>query len=184
MNDKSQTVSVVIDRTVLTGKVEEFERYQKNIIEAAMQFPGFAGMDVINPEGNNRYLLLFRFDTQEELDVWSASEPRNYWVEKIDQIVEQPTELIALTGLETWFFLSKTSRFVPPPKYKMSFVTYLALAPTVMIFNLLFGQYFSFMPERWLIFATGPFIVVLMTYLAMPIMTRVFKSYLYASHSP
>lgn len=183
MNSNTPTVSVVIDRTVRSGKVAEFKRYQRSIIDAASKFPGFVGMDVVNPEGNNRYLLLFRFRSREELDAWSASTIRNFWVKKIDRVVQKPTELIALNGLETWFYLSSTERFVPPPKHKMGIVTYLALAPTVVIFNLLFGQFFSFMPEKLSIIATGPFIVLLMTYLAMPLMTKLFRNFLYTNNA-
>ncbi len=179
MENIDKTVSVVVDRTVLPGKVNEFEGYLKNIIDAASKFPGYMGSDVINPEGNHRYILVFRFASQEELDDWSASEPRNFWVNKIDQVIEKPTELITLTGLETWFYLSKANNFVPPPKYKMAIITYLAIAPTIMIFNLLFGQYFSSVPQHLSIFVTAPFIVILMTYLVMPIMTKLFKNYLF-----
>ena len=181
--NKNKTVSVIVDRTVLPGKTGEFEEYLKNIIEASSQFSGYIGTDVINPEGDNRYILAFRFNSQEELDVWSASEPRNFWVDKIDQVIESPTELITLTGLETWFYLSKRNHFIPPPKYKMAVITYLAIAPTIMIFNLLFGQFFSVIPSHLSIFVTAPFIVILMTYLVMPLMTRLFKNFLYTKES-
>ena len=177
MEDKG--VTVVVDRTVLPGKVEEFESYLKSIIAAASEFPGHMGADVINPEGGNRYILVFRFASQEQLDNWSASDQRNHWVNKIDEVIEKPTELITITGMETWFYLPKAKQFVPPPKYKMAIVTYLAIAPTIMVFNGLFGDFFAVIPLPFTIFATAPFIVILMTYLVMPAMTKLFRGFLF-----
>lgn len=175
----NDSVSVVVDRTVLPGKIAEFEEYLKQIIVAASTFPGYLSSDVINPQADSRYILIFRFASQQQLDDWSNSEPRSFWVTKIDQVVEKPTQLQTITGLETWFFLSKGEKFVPPPKHKMAFVTYLAIAPTFMLFNLLFGQFFSAIPQPFDIFAKAPFVVVLMTYLVMPTMTKLFKPFLF-----
>lgn len=179
MGDQNQSVSVVVDRTVLPGRINEFEGYLKSIIAAASKFSGHLGADVINPEGGNRYILVFRFASQAELDLWSNSEQRNYWVNKINQVIEKPTELLTISGMETWFYLPKTEKFVPPPKYKMALVTYLAIAPTIMVFNWLFAGVFSAIPQPFTIFVTAPFIVLLMTYLVMPLMTRLLRKFLF-----
>lgn len=179
MQNANTPVSVVVDRKVLPGKVDEFKKYIEQIIGASSQFPGYLGTDVINPEGNSRYIIVFRFSTKNELDNWTSSEERQFWVKKIDEVIEKPTKLISLTGMETWFFLSKDSNFIPPPKYKMAIVTYLAISPTLMCFDLLFGQYFSSLPKYLVFFVTSPFIVVLMTYAVMPLMTKLFRKFLY-----
>lgn len=184
MKNKDATVSVVVDRTVLPGKAAEFENYLRSIIEASSNYPGCLGTEVINPTGDNRYILVFRFASQKELDDWSASDDRNFWVNKIDQVIERPTQLNTLTGFETWFYLSKPNNFVPPPRYKMALVTYLAIAPTIMLFNLLFGHFFMAIPEPFTIFVSAPFIVIIMTYVVMPAMTKAFKNFLYPKNQP
>jgi antibiotic biosynthesis monooxygenase (ABM) superfamily enzyme len=172
-------VTVVVDRTVLPGKAAEFETYLDAIRAAAEAFPGSLGSEVIQPGGGDRYILVFRFASQKELDAWSASEPRNHWVDKIDQIIEAPTKLIAISGLETWFYADEAKGFRPPPKFKMALITYIAIAPTIMLFNLAFGRFFEFAPSPWTIFLTAPFIVLLMTYLVMPAMTKLFSGFLF-----
>ena len=179
MENTHSTVSVVVDRVVLSGKRQEFEGYLKNIIKASSEFSGYLGTEVISPQGDNRYILIFRYASQEELDDWSSSEARDFWIKKIDQVIEEPSKLTTLTGLETWFCLAAPDKFVPPPKYKMVMVTYLAIAPTVTVFNLLFAPYFSSIPTHLVIFVTAPFIVTFVTYVAMPMLTRLFKHYLY-----
>ena len=177
-------VTVVVARTVLPGKAAEFETYLDKIRAAAAEFPGFLDSEVIQPEDGDRYILVFRFASQAELDAWSASEPRNHWVGKIDQIIEEPTKLIAISGLETWFYADKGKGFLPPPKFKMALITYLAIAPTIMLFNLVFGRFFDFVPGPFTIFVTAPFIVLIMTYLVMPLMTKIFRGFLFPHSGP
>lgn len=173
-------VSVVVDRTVLSGKVKEFESHIKSIIQVAKGFSGYLGADIINPDNGNRYIVVFRFASQTELNTWSVSKERRYWVNKIDEVIEKPPESIAVTGMETWFYLTKTDKFVPPAKYKMAIVTYLAIAPIIMFFNVFLGTFFSsIVPQPFTIFISAPFVVLLMTYLVMPMMTKIFSFFLF-----
>ena len=173
-------VSVVVDRNVLPGKTKEFEKYVESIIEASSHFPGYMGTDVINPDGENRYIVVFRFALKEQLQVWTSSKERSKWIERIDQVIEKPTKLIPLTGLETWFVLSKSNKFSPPPKHKMAIVVYLAISLTLTVFDFLFGKYFALIPIPLKFWVTSPFTVVIMTYLVMPIMSKVFKKFLFS----
>lgn len=179
-HNKQNVVSVVVDRTVQSGKILEFESYLKGIIAAAHKFSGYLSADVINPDNSNRYIVVFRFASQAELDAWSVSTQRAYWIRKIEHVLEKPTELLAITGMETWFYLSKKDHFIPPPKYKMAIITYFAIAPIIMLFHVAFGDFFSqYVPQPFTIFITAPFIVLLMTYAVMPIMIKVFKNFLF-----
>ncbi|WP_300526909.1 antibiotic biosynthesis monooxygenase [Maricaulis sp.] len=180
MSQTETSVTVVVDRTALPDKIAEFEEYLTRIRAAAAEFPGFLDSDVIHPEGTHRYILVFRFASQQQLDDWSASKPRCHWVEKIDQVVEEPTKLITLTGLETWFYAPGGETYTPPPKYKMAIISYLAIAPTIMVFNLIFGRFLVDIPGYLAIYITAPFIVLLMTYAVMPLMTKLFQGWLFA----
>ena len=179
---EKKTVTVVIDRRVLPGKEELFEQYQHRLIEAASGFQGHQGAEILRPDGNNRYILVFRFSSQELLDTWSGSEVRNHWVSKIDEIIEEPPRFQTITGLETWFTLKGQKAISPPSRLRMAFVTYLAIAPTIMVFNLLFGRLFEDIPETFRILAQAPFIVILMTWMVMPFMTKIFRSFLFPDH--
>ncbi len=176
----SQTpVSVVVDRNVLPGKTDAFVKYIESIIEASSYFPGYIGTDVINPDGENRYIVVFRFASKKQLETWTSSQERAYWINKIDRVIEKPTKLITLTGLETWFVLSDSNRFSPPPKHKMVVVVYLAIALTLTGFDFVLGPYFASIPIPFKFWVTSPFVVVIMTYLVMPIMTKVFNKFLF-----
>ncbi len=180
-NDRASEapISVIVDRNVLPGKTKEFEEYVQKIIEASSRFPGYIGTDVINPDKENRYIVVFRFASKEQLETWTSSQERAYWIHKIDRVIEQPTKLVSLTGLETWFVLSKSNRFSPPPKHKMAVVVYLAISLTLTVFDFFFGDYFASIPIPLKFWATSPFIVIIMTYLSMPILTKAFKKFLF-----
>ena len=86
-----------------------------------------------------------------------------------------------MTGLETWFAVnSAVSRpMIPPPRYKMAIVTWIAIFFLIVIVNLLFGSFLASLSMlfRSLVLTVG--LVILMTYAVMPRMTRLFSWWLY-----
>ena len=64
------------------------------------------------------------------------------------------------------------------PKYKLVLITYFALAPTVVLFQLLLGWIFKEIPQPFTIIASGPFIVFLMIYVSMPLTKRLLRRWL------
>lgn len=176
---EKQVVSVIVDREVIPSKKEEFEENLKGIIKESEKFPGYIDTHVVYPEGDNRYKVLFRFDSEENLEKWVGSEERAYWVEKIDQLLVKPIELQVITGLETWFAIPGHKTITPPPRYKMAIVTWLAITPLLIAFNYLFGPYLIQLPLVLRFVVSTPFIVLIMTYLLMPSLTKLFRRWLY-----
>lgn len=175
-----EAVSVVVERKVLPGKQAEFEKILKGIIQACSRWKGYLGTHVTKPTNNdNKYLAVFRFDSQENLNAWIHSQEREDWVVQIDHLIEEPTSLQFITGLETWFTLPGKPILTPPPRYKMAIVTWLAITPLLICFSLIFGEYLSQFPVILRFFLTTPWIVLIMTYLWMPFMTKMFRRWLY-----
>ena len=61
----------------------------------------------------------------------------------------------------------------------MVVVVYLAIALTLTGFDFVLGPYFASIPIPFKFWVTSPFVVVIMTYLVMPIMTKVFNKFLF-----
>lgn len=57
----------------------------------------------------------------------------------------------------------------------MVVVVYLAISLTLTVFGFFFGDYFASIPIPLKFWTTSPFIVAIMPYLVMPIMTKAFK---------
>ena len=176
-----QPVSVIIDRNVVSGKQAEFEVLLEGITEAASRRKGYLGAKVTKPksEGGHHYQIVFGFDSQEHLDIWIQSEDRKKWVEQIDSILQEPTHVHFVTGLETWFCLPGTTTMTPPPRYKMAVVTWIAITPLLTAFNYFLGPALSDLPLALRLACTSPMIVLIMTYGVMPLMTKLFRGWLF-----
>jgi antibiotic biosynthesis monooxygenase (ABM) superfamily enzyme len=175
------SISILVDRQVSEGNKEAFEKLLEEIIDASRKFPGYEETEVIKPKSDedHSYRVLFRFDTQEHLDNWVNSNERLELVEKIDKLLTHPTRLQALTGLETWFTLPGHKTITPPPRYKMAIVSWIAITPLLMAFNYLFGEHFTKLPFVLRFALSTPWIVLIMTYFWMPLMTKIFRFWLY-----
>lgn len=177
----NKPISVVVERKVLPGEEQAFEAYLKEIITACSTFPGYLGTDVIaldnKQAGTNR--VVFRFDSMAHLKDWESSDSRKNLIAKIDSVIESPSKLQVLSGLETWFVVHDKQAIMPPPKYKMAVVVWSAITPLLVVFNLIFApilNQFNLIPR---ILISSPIIVFIMTYLLMPLFTKIFKSWLY-----
>lgn len=181
MADDNLPVSVLVDRHVLAGKKAAFENALKGIVEASRQFRGFMGSDVILPEDEDQshYRVIFRFQTREQLRQWENSAERLYWIEIIDKLTHKPTELKIITGLETWFALPRAKKITPPPRYKMAIITWVAITPLLIVFNLLTQPLLGKLSMIPKICISTPIIVLIMTYLLMPYLVKLFAQWLY-----
>lgn len=182
---QKKPVSVVIDREVLPGNKETFEAALKGIIEACKTFPGYLGTDVHLPESmdDRHYRIVLRFASLDELHHWENSAQRRHWIEIIDKLITAPTKWQKICGLETWFALPKAKYIVPPKRHKMAVVTWLAITPLLIVFNFLTQPLLGQLPMITRVICSTPFIVLLMTYLVMPFMAKLFAKWLYPNNA-
>ena len=112
---------------------------------------------------------------------------RNEWLQKGRKLVEADPHVQKLTGLEFWFtpyFNDESLPMIPlqpPPRYKMVIVTIpvisillLTLVPQIHILTELLSIPF---PIRLVIAIT--ITVLLMTYVIMPLLTKLLKPWLF-----
>ena len=145
------------------------------------------GIDIIRPTNNSRskskYVIIFRFNKYENLEKWEKSSIRKEWLQKSNDLAEPDFEVQKLTGLEFWFtpYLKESSYLIPlkpPPRYKMVLVT----IPIISFMLLTLVPQMRVLTEMLLIpYAIRLVIaititVLLMTYVIMPLITRLLKS--------
>ncbi|PSF39315.1 hypothetical protein C7H19_00565 [Aphanothece hegewaldii CCALA 016] len=174
-------VTVSITRRVKPGCEKAFEEFVSGITAAAMTFEGHLGATIIRPSNPAipEYRVIFKFDRRSNLEKWENSECRRQWLarEKV-LIVGSPVREV-LTGLETWFTLPAYQEIIPPPRYKMAAITFIAIFPLIKIVSYSFKPVLVSLPSLLQeMMATG-LIVLLMTYVVMPRMTRLFAFWLY-----
>jgi antibiotic biosynthesis monooxygenase (ABM) superfamily enzyme len=189
-------ITVIVTRTAKKGRIKEFEDWMDGIVHESLKFEGHLGVNVIRPieQSKPEYVIIFRFNTLDNLLKWEKSQARKDWLEKSKDVVEGEDKVQKFTGLEFWFTPSSPYRAkhdannnedtspLPmnvPPRYKMAIVTV----------GIIFVLLYTLLPEIRQLTETLPLLlsdllgviimVLLMTYLIMPSVTRLLKSWLY-----
>ncbi len=178
-----EIVTVIVSRRVKLGREKEFEEWAVGISLEAQKFEGFLGTKNIQPSSitNFNSVVIIKFDRYKNLKKWEDSPIRANWIKKSASFTEGDVHIQKLTGLEYWFTLPKTPLQTPPPRYKMAIVTFLALFPTINFVNLILKP----LPDifQGIVYLAISVIVsvILMTYVIMPLMIRLFKPWLFKS---
>jgi hypothetical protein len=174
-------VTVVAVHRVKPGKEKAFEETMSGLIKAAMTFDGHLGANVLRPTdpAEPQYHIIFKFNRMSNLRRWEASEVRRTWLIRLAELTQESLPFQILTGLETWFTLPAQRAVVPPPRYKMAVITWLAIFPLIVGINILFGSFLNSLPMLLRSLILTVMLVLLMTYVVMPRMTRLFARWLY-----
>ncbi|MGK7914545.1 MAG: antibiotic biosynthesis monooxygenase, partial [Prochloraceae cyanobacterium] len=147
-NSQDPPVTVSVFRRVKPGYVRAFEEFLSGIINGSMTFQGHLGTNVFRNSDptNPEYLIVFKFDRQSNLRRWEESECRRKWLSHIESLTVGSPAIEILTGLETWFTISPRKPIVPPLRYKMATLTWIAIFPLVNIINVLLGSILNPLP--------------------------------------
>ena len=177
---RDDPVTVLVTRRPIPGAEEAFETYLKGITEAASVQPGHLGSTIFRPSGGKdpAYRILFRFDKRSNLERWENSEERAKWHDVASQ-VSQPRETQVECGLEAWFTVPNCDVPAHPAKIKMALVVWLGIFLIVSSLSLILMPFIEHWPMLWrTLFFTGV-VVALMTWVVMPLLTRLFSRWLY-----
>ena len=177
----SEPVTVVISRRVRPGHEAKFERLSGEMSDAASVFPGNMGANIFRPSSaaDPEYRVIFKFRTAADLERWNLSTERAEYLAQIESLLEVPSKVEAMEGLITWFSLPGQNPVQPPPKYKMTLVSWLALWPTVTLIFWLLGDVLVAIPLVPRIMMVTAVVMVLMSYVLMPRFTRWFAFWLF-----
>jgi hypothetical protein len=176
------SVTVLVTRTVIEGREDDYEAGVRSAAEAARSFPGHQGVHLVRPrDGSRVYTLVFRFDSAAHLAAWEASAERLAWVRRADALCAD-ARVQQLTGLEGWF-QTPAPGLRPPPRWKMVLVSFSVAFPTIQVLQALVTPRLSALPELARGAVVGFLMVLFMTYVAMPFVTRRLAGWLYADPS-
>jgi uncharacterized protein len=170
----------VITRVVKPGREKAFEEWLHGISQEAARFPGHLSATIFRPPaGGRKYTIVLQFDRDEKLQNWLRSDRRREWIERVRALEEVPEHREEATGLEHWFTLPGKPEIPPPPRHKMALLVALAAYPTVLALHVVLSPILSRVP-----YALGALIgtvclVLVLTYLVMPNVTRAFHRWLY-----
>lgn len=182
-----RAVTVLIARRVLPAAVPEFEAAMQGMLAAAEHFPGHLGGQVVSPQevGDAAepllYHVVFAFDNEAHLAAWQKSSERAHWLEQVLPHTVGTQQLHRVSGLDYWFAAPNSTTRAAPPRWKVATVTWLGIFPTVLF---LFLTVAPLLADWWLaprVAVITVLVVVLMTWVVAPRLTRWLHPWLHAS---
>jgi uncharacterized protein len=183
VQEHAEGVTVVVVRTIKLGMEKPCEDWMHGVAEVATRFPGHLGVTIFRPRpGSRDYTFVFRFDTPDNLERWEQSAERDDWVHRAESFTER-VSVHKHTGLETWFATPGMSLAVPP-RWKMVVVTWCVAFPVIQILSATLGEALVDIPALARGAMIGLAMVLVMTYLAMPTVTKALRGWLYPPPPP
>ena len=179
--DCDTPVTIIVKRRPRPGKEKEFEKIVSGISQAAMTFKGHLGINIFRPtRTTNYYRIVFKFDSRKNFIAWETSDIRQKWLERFNEVDAGDPQLEVLSGLETWFTSADEEAVVPPRKHKMMVVVWLSVFPLSILLNYLLRPMISELHIVLQIAMISVVIVILMTYIVMPFMSKLFHRWLHS----
>jgi len=177
----SETVTVVVRRRVKPGAEADFERAMREFIGFALAFPGNRGIDIVRPQpgGTRDYTVVDRFADWSARRAFKESPDYRAWMRRLRELSEQEPYIEEHDGLGGWFTPPEAPRPSPPAQIKMALVTFLGVYPLTSTLPPL-GNWLlpTWHPLLSNVLVTGT-IVAALTWVIMPVLTRVFARWLF-----
>jgi antibiotic biosynthesis monooxygenase (ABM) superfamily enzyme len=183
---QNHAVMMLVSRRVKSGYESEFERVMEKFIDAAANFPGCLGAQLMHPGDevdvkDSLYHAILAFENQNCLHAWKNSPARSQGLAAAAAYIEGQAIVREVSGLAQWFQAPTGSTQAGPPRWKVALVTWLGIFPTVYLLFLLLGDLlapWSLLPR---ILVLTALVVVVMTWFVAPQLTRLLKPWLYRS---
>jgi predicted amidohydrolase YtcJ/antibiotic biosynthesis monooxygenase (ABM) superfamily enzyme len=174
-------VSVV--HRVAPEHAAEFEEEMRGVTHAVRAFPGFLGDEVFRAGGGGavEYRVVMRFASQAQLDAWQDSEVLRWWAERARARALASPDIDRVNGLEAWFTLPDRAGAPPPPKWKTAVVSAAAIYPIISVLPAALAPLVGALPGWLGRLAVVALMTPLMTWGVMPLLTRLFRPWLYSS---
>ncbi|XVQ10892.1 antibiotic biosynthesis monooxygenase [Spirillospora sp. CA-255316] len=171
-----EAVTAVVSHEVRTGREDDFLQWQQKTLKAQEKFPGFMGAELFEPvEGiQDRWVVIFRFDTREHLGQWLESDVRQRLLDEgADYFAEYDVHEIE-SAFSGWFRFGEGPREGAPPNWKQAMSVLLALYPTVMVLTLTVDREVSNAgaPLYLGLFISNVLSVSILTWFMMPLVNR------------
>ncbi|MEX8517956.1 MAG: antibiotic biosynthesis monooxygenase [Leptothrix sp. (in: b-proteobacteria)] len=188
-NTHAGAVTVLVTRRVKTGHEAAFEQTMGDMIAAAATFAGHLGGQLVRPgeEGGdepNLYHVVFAFDSAAHLKAWQQSPARSLGLAAVSLHTDGEQLVRQVTGLGHWFAAPVGPKQIPPPRWKVAVVTWLGICPTVFVLFVLLGELLAPWPLLPRVMLLTSLVVILMTWVVAPQLTKLLKPWLYPAAAP
>src|SRR6266404_3896385 len=183
MTASAQPIHVAITRRIKPGREQEFQTALKEFFARSLAESGVHGAAMLVPppgSGSAEYGIIRSFANAAKRDAFYSSPLYREWKKLVAPLSDGEPEARELHGLEAFFRQDSPS---PPPRWKMAIATYLGVVPVIMTLALTLAP----LIRSWnfvlynLVF--NACVVVLLTWVVMPLITRALRGWLQAGES-
>ncbi len=180
-NSDDGPITVSVSRKTKPGMEKAYEEWIHGISLVAAKYPGHMGTNVLRPSDATKgeYVIIYRFDNYPNAYNWEQSEERAQWLNQVSSFVEGEETRKKVTGLEFWFDLPSIPVTHVPSRAKMAFVMIIVVYTLVLSISTILGPVIRDFPFWEKLMVIIPTQVILMTYVIMPRLTQLLKSWLY-----
>ncbi|MFP7760686.1 antibiotic biosynthesis monooxygenase [Marisediminicola sp. LYQ134] len=179
----SEPITISIKRTVSPDRVKEVAAWARAGQDLLSATPGYLGSGWVRPDPHSpEWHMLYRFADSSSLTAWEQSPERAWWVSSAVGIVEDST-IERRTGIEGWFENPSTVEVIPaalpaPPRWKQMVSIFIVFFPLSLAANSLLAPLTGEWPLIARVFVTVVLVTPVMTYVAMPLVTRALRPWL------
>jgi antibiotic biosynthesis monooxygenase (ABM) superfamily enzyme len=166
---------VAITRRVKPGKEQEFAAALREFAQESLAVPGTLGVHLIGPvpgSTSGEFGILRTFEDEAASIAFYQSPQFAAWEERAADLVEGGSETRQLHGLEAFF---SDGHRVPPPRWKMALLTWLAVFPCALLWPKFVRGALPDLPEL-VGFAIAN--VFTLAWLVMPLLTKLLANWL------
>lgn len=178
---------IVVSTHVKPGRENEYREWQGKIDAEAARFPGFLGNEVFAPVPGvqEEWVVVVRFDSPQHLQGWLLSDARHRLIDHATRLWDEARVESLSGGFPGWFAPGAAGPGQPvfPPDWKQAMIVLLTLYPTVMLLSLFLSPWLAGLPMPWALFISNVVSVVILTWLIMPYVNRLFGFWLIPSPS-
>lgn len=152
----------------------------------AERFEGFLGTGWVRSSADGcEWHMLYRFTDEATLRTWEQSPERSWWLASGEGMVEHHRGEKRV-GIEGWFdepvhvdTTGDPTRREVPPRWKQAVMIWSVFFPLSVVANYLLGPLISGWPLPLRVLATTVLLTPIMTYLMLPLATRVLDRWLH-----
>ncbi len=181
-----EVATLLVRHRVKAGKDAAYEAWLRRIISTAREYAGHLGIDVMrgHSQGLTQFTCVLRFTSTELLQTWLDSDDRRRLVAEVEPLLADGDKTEVNADREFWFTPAEIGTAKPPARWKQACVTFLVILPLSMGVPLLWKPVFAKLPFLSGYLASSVVItlsiVLLVVYVFMPRVTRLFARWLNA----
>ena len=173
-----QPIYMVITRRARPGYEAEFEESLRDFFRTSFAHPGVLGASMLLPppgSDSREFGIVRTFRSKEERDAFYKSPMFRDWEKRAAHMTEGDPVYRQLSGLEAWFRSPNQ-----PPRWKMAVATLVGVYPTGLLLSLTIGHAVHPWPLAARSLALSVCMVILLTWVVMPLVTRALRAWLNA----